>query len=158
MRNVDLPAPDVVPARITAWPLPAWRYVPGVGPHPSTVPGHLPEVPEEAWVAYGLDLLAWRFAWEAHEVWERAWHTWPDGPAREGLQGCIQAAATLLLRHLGRPRAMATQAHRARVHLSIARQAGVGVDGIDVAGFWGAWEAALQTGGWPDLEGVWRGP
>jgi len=117
---------------------------------------HLPDLPLAQRVPYGLDLLAHGFAWEAHEVWEEAWHHLPPSQARDALQGCIQAAATLLLRDLGRELAMQTQAARARTRLVRAAAAGVDVQGLDVRRFLAAWEDGLQAGGWPWLEDVWR--
>lgn len=108
-------------------------------------------------IPWGFDLLCHHHLWEAHEVWEGVWHAWAPGPRREGLQGCIQCAATLLLRHLGRPRAMRLQAGRARGHLGAAVAAGVDVGGLDPSRMLGCLEEAVSGTAWPRWEVAWIG-
>ncbi|MCB9760906.1 MAG: DUF309 domain-containing protein [Alphaproteobacteria bacterium] len=111
------------PLRLPDWPLPPYRYVPGLNPHPFRHPGGHGytdgSAPVEApwtpgpWTAdrlylRGLDLFDHRYWWEAHEVWEAIWHQVPrDEPFAALLQGLIQASAALLKRHLGHPGAAA---------------------------------------------------
>ncbi len=134
-------------ARYTTDPLPAYRYVPGHGPHPFRDPtGHAYEGggappaarwdpgPWQADAAFlrGLDLLHGRYLWEAHEVWEGAWRQAPaEGPHRPLLQGLIQVAAALLKRHQGDRRAAMALAVRASDHLrDAARLGGEVVHGV----------------------------
>ncbi len=81
---------------------------------------------------WGLDLLAQGYLWEAHEVWEGAWHLRGPGPEREVLQGAIQVAATALLLHLGRLRAARIQGERAARRLAPLHGVvgGLGVEGL----------------------------
>lgn len=141
--------PDPAPARRTEGPLPAYRYVPGLQPHPfRQVGGHMytdgsapdeptwdPETPWErdpAWLL-ALDLLDHRYWWEAHEALEALWHQVPSGPLRELLQGLIQAAASWLKGHMGHERAAATLAGRARARLTQVRdQRGSPWRGVDL--------------------------
>jgi hypothetical protein len=96
--------------------LPAYRYVPGWWPHPTADPrghsyGHpepdLAPRPPADWARndeylFGVDLFNRRYYWEAHEAWERVWHTC-DKARTQGLflQGLIQLSAALLKWHLG---------------------------------------------------------
>jgi hypothetical protein len=97
--------------------LPAYRYVPGLQPHPLRDPsGHSyrpisPAQPHAAWKPadwqglpewlLGVDLFNAFYFWEAHESWEALWSVAPrrGGPALL-LQGLIQAAAAMLKIHL----------------------------------------------------------
>ena len=99
------PPPRLVPLE----PFPAYRYVPGRGPHPlKHKDGHSfgrdegPPPPESS-VAFvrghhrAIDLFNHRYFWEAHEAWEHLWH----GVSRESatgqlLQALIQMAARQL--------------------------------------------------------------
>lgn len=115
----DLPDPGNRGApRYSQRPFPAYRYVPGVQPHPVRHPAghsydpaptlnrHAPWRPEDwytldAWL-YGVDLFNWFYFWEAHESWEGLW----AAVGRESapgmvLQGLIQIAAALLKTHMG---------------------------------------------------------
>jgi hypothetical protein len=115
IRAPDRAAPRYCPER----PFPAYRYVPGLHPHPLRHPhGHSfsADPPRAAapapWDAsawrtlvdwlFGVDLFNAFFFWEAHESWERLWAVPPrrGTPARL-LQGLIQIAAALLKVHLG---------------------------------------------------------
>ena len=74
--------------------LPAYRYVPGLFPHPTAhSDGH------------GVDLFNRRYYWEAHEAWEAFWHAC-DKARTQGLfiQGLIQISAALLRWHMGTER------------------------------------------------------
>lgn len=114
----DLRPPLRAVARYSTRALPAYRYVPGVHPHPlRDAAGHSygrrDELPRplrwrvedwpqlEAW-RYGVDLFNQFYFWEAHEAWEKLWATARPGSAeRLLLQGLIQIAAALLKIHLG---------------------------------------------------------
>ncbi len=106
--------------RYATRPFPAYRYVPGVLPHPtrdseghSYQPEprpnrHPPWQPEEwrqldDWL-FGVDLFNAAYFWEAHESWEGLWaaHDRASVPALF-LQGLIQIAAALLKTHLQSP-------------------------------------------------------
>lgn len=91
--------------------LPPYAYVPGRAPHPiKGVGGHSrerepfcdPPLDDSNWsrhtgFLFGLDLFNRGFFWEAHEVWEEAWHrVAPRSPARLLLQALIQIAAAAL--------------------------------------------------------------
>jgi predicted metal-dependent hydrolase len=104
--------------RYSRKPLPPYRYVRGVHPHPTRDPRghsyieatsherHLPWHPDEwrtvsDWL-YGVDLFHRFYFWEAHEAWEGLWTVMPreSAPALL-LQGLIQIAAALLKLHGG---------------------------------------------------------
>lgn len=111
--------------RLSATPLPPYRFVPGRNPHPTAHPeGHSyhppgePE-PDVAWVApedwrqsdaylYGCDLYNHAYWWEAHEAWEGLWQVC-DKKAPQGLflQGLIQVAAAHLKLYVGHERGVA---------------------------------------------------
>jgi hypothetical protein len=97
-------------------PFPAYRFVPGVHPHPTRdVGGHSyefaprlrrsPPWHDEEWPRLqdwldGVDLFNHFFFWEAHEAWEGLWASAPRGTSRSLLlQGLIQIAAALLKVH-----------------------------------------------------------
>ena len=91
--------------------LPPYAYVPGRAPHPiKGVGGHSRDrepfddapLDHSNWsrhsgFLFGIDLFNRGFFWEAHEVWEEAWHrVVPRSPARLLLQALIQIAAAAL--------------------------------------------------------------
>jgi hypothetical protein len=99
-------------------PLPPYRFVPGLNPHPTRNPaGHsyAPAAPLHArgawsphswrtlddWLS-GVDRFNAFYFWEAHESWEELWAAAArdSRPART-LQGLIQIAAALLKIHMG---------------------------------------------------------
>jgi len=116
-----IPIPDPgdrgVP-RYSTRPFPAYRFVPGLHPHPNRDPAghsyqptrvssrHAPwDVQDwqrlDEW-RYGVDLFNRFYFWEAHEVWEGLWTSAArDTPAALLLQGLIQMAAALLKTHMG---------------------------------------------------------
>jgi len=120
----DRPVPRYCPER----PFPAYRYVPGLHPHPVRDPaGHSYDPAPRAHRHPAWDPSAWRtlvdwlagvdrfnafFFWEAHESWEGLWAAQPRAstPAR-ALQGLIQIAAALLKIHLGSPLGAAALSH-----------------------------------------------
>jgi hypothetical protein len=114
----NLPEPAAATPRYASRPFPAYRYVPGVHPHPTrdarghsydptpTLNRHPAWHPDEwrtleAWL-YGVDLFNAHYFWEAHEAWEGLWAAVPrDSVPALLLQGLIQLAAALLKLHLG---------------------------------------------------------
>lgn len=117
-----LTCPVGAPRRHTRSPLPPYRHVPGLTPHPVNdpqghafglvAPGHSPacEGLPVSWLdcpeyLFGVDLFNRSFLWEAHEAWELIWNVaGHDTVPGQFLQGLIQVAAGLLRRHLGTPR------------------------------------------------------
>jgi len=114
----DIPAPPTSAPRYTSRPFPAYRYVPGLHPHPTRDPrGHSYEPNPRlhrhaAWQSdqwrtlddwlYGVDLFNAHFFWEAHEAWEGLWAVAArDSAPALLLQGLIQIAAALLKNHMG---------------------------------------------------------
>ena len=97
--------------RYSQRPFPAYRFIPGVSPHPTRDPkGHSYEQPEptldsfdtEGWLEcepylFGVDLFNHGYWWEAHEAWEVVWKCVGRG-SQPGLflQGLIQIAAAML--------------------------------------------------------------
>jgi hypothetical protein len=125
------------PARYSRHPFPAYRYVPGLHPHPVLDPdGHSfrppgsppppasPLLPPDRWAEchgylYGMDLYNYAYFWEAHETWESLWQQ-IDHDCEQGhfLQGLIQIAAAHLKRHVDRPAGVHRLLARARRHLA----------------------------------------
>lgn len=120
IRPPNRTAPRYYPDR----PFPAYRYVPGLQPHPlrdraghsyqqSAATRHAPWDAAAwrtlaAWL-FGVDLFNAFFFWEAHESWEGLWAVKPrDSVPARLLQGLIQVAAALLKIHLGAPAGAAT--------------------------------------------------
>jgi hypothetical protein len=111
-----LPDPGPRGVRYSGRAFPAYRYVPGVHPHPLRDPrGHsygrrvrparrapwspLAWAQLDDWL-YGVDLFNRFYFWEAHEAWETLWAVCPrDGDPARLLQGLIQIAAALLKTH-----------------------------------------------------------
>jgi hypothetical protein len=118
-RLSDLPDPGARGVkRYSRRPFPAYRYVPGLRPHPNRDPAghsyqsspglnrHAPWCVHDwrtldAWL-YGVDLFNRFYFWEAHEAWEGLWAAAEreSAPALM-LQGLIQIAAALLKTHMG---------------------------------------------------------
>lgn len=150
-------------------PMPPYRYVPGLNPHPfrhrdghAYVDGRAPHVAPWDWrapwstdarVLHARDLFDHRYLWEAHELWEGLWHHVPvDEPLRGWLQGLIQVAAALLKLHMGHHRAAATLAARASQRLVLAEAAwGADCRGVDSPRLRAELAAALTGGPWPLL-------
>lgn len=120
-RPIDPPVKT--PERYSDRPLPGYRYVPRLFPHPVNDPeGHSyptpgsppPEglLPPAQWHAledyrFGVDLFNHYYWWEAHETWEGLWRQAGRSELQAlFLQGLIQIAAAHLKRHLGRPTGM----------------------------------------------------
>lgn len=99
-------------------PLPPYRFVPGLNPHPVEHPdGHsrglrhtVERIPPERWrqnkdYLYGIDLYHRGYYWESHEAWEGLWRLAPlEGPERGFLQGLILNSAAQLKAHVGSAR------------------------------------------------------
>ena len=97
--------------RYTTKPLPPYRYLPGLHPHPVANPhGHshgAPDEPHPAWNPeewralddwlYGVDLCNHHYYWESHEAWEGLWLVVPRRSVpHRFLQGMIKLSAALL--------------------------------------------------------------
>lgn len=155
---LEIPAPTPMPPRrLPLLPLPAYRFVPGLQPHPHKHPGghgHAPELPPEALWLHGLDLFDGRYFWECHELLEGRWKALPQGdPERELLQGLIQAAAAALLAHLGRTEGAARMAGRAKIRLERAESTlGPDLPGpLHLPSLRCRLDAFLQGGPWPTV-------
>jgi hypothetical protein len=98
--------------------LPAYRFVPGLNPHPTEDPaGHaygrtesVSRLVAERWwdndtYLHGIDLYHRGYYWEAHEAWEGLWRQVRRDEA-EGLflQGLILNSAAQLKAHMGAAR------------------------------------------------------
>ena len=109
--NIPSPISDI--PRYLQHPFPAYRYVPGCFPHPfRSKLGHhhkynldmqLQDLTEEEryvqlWI-HGCDLFAYRYYWEAHEVWEDVWK-YTETPRKQEIQAAIKMAASILKRHM----------------------------------------------------------
>lgn len=147
-------APDPAYRRLTTRPLPAYRFVDGLNPHPLNDPrGHSYEAPEpdladeaarlrDDWRAspqfcYGVDLYNLAYWWEAHETWEPLWQCFKEGdPVRHALQAFIQLSAAHIKRHIGRRFGVTRLVVRARGHLDIARRGGPIVLGVELNRWW----------------------
>ncbi len=95
-------------------PFPPYRFVPGKNPHPFAQKGGYafgerplppPFCSLESWREHppylrGVDFFNRGWWWEAHEIWEGAWHACEgrESVQREWLQGLIQLAACALNR------------------------------------------------------------
>ena len=168
MKRQPLPAPDVLPELwVDDWPLPPYRYVPGLQPHPfrhegghSFVGGQAPEPTpwtepaswrEDRLFLRGVDLFNCRFYWEAHEQWEGVWHQ-VQRPSllAELLQAGIQASAFVLKTHMGQL-AAASRLHdvtRGRLQ-QIKTSHGAHFYGVDLAALQAQLHTYAQTGAWP---------
>ncbi len=164
----DIPPPPRARPRYTSTPFPAYRYAPGLRPHPTRNPGghsyqpqpqpnrHPPWRPEDweslhSWL-YGVDLFNAFYFWEAHEAWEGLWVAVArDSASGLLLQGLIQIAAALLKAH-GRV--------EAGVHILSAqgldklRRAGASGNehmGLDIAKTVSAFEAYFASAALPEV-------
>lgn len=145
------PPPNLPPRRAPELPMPAYRYIPGLQPHPYRGDGghrHLDGMHpggDLCW-RHGLDLFDHRFYWESHEVWEPLWLSLPAGSAeKELVQAMIQWAASLLKWHMGAPEAAARLRSRAMLRVETAQQAGPLCQGLDLD----ALRVAMQSPNWP---------
>lgn len=137
------------PPRFTSIALPAYRFVPGLHPHPVADPrghgfGKPPRYPvtaldgrrwrESTGYLYGCDLYNRGFWWEAHEAWETIWHLADrDSPEHAALQGLIQLANCHLKLHMGRLGAVSRLRESYGFHLErVIELAGSGFLGLNV--------------------------
>ena len=161
-----IPAPPAPPPQRSKVPLPAYRYVPGLNPHPFRhenghmyVDGSPPPTPlwrpTKHWnrdpaAQYAADLFDNRYYWEAHEAWEGMWH----GAARNSsdhkvLQSLIQVAAAILQHHMGSNNGQYSLLNRAIARLSDASI--TCHQGIDMVHLFGQTQAFFDGGSWPTL-------
>ena len=85
--------------RLSSFPLPEWRHVPGLKRDTAGVqaPVDWSALDDAETWAYGIDLFNARYYWEAHEAWEKLWRgAAPSSPDFAALKGLIQIAAALL--------------------------------------------------------------
>lgn len=119
MRELDPVWPDA-PRHVPDAPLPCYRFVGGLHPHPRThpqgslfgAPPHPPGLSPERWREdrswlLGVDLYHQGFLWEAHEAWEACFFAARDPAHRALVQALIQLAAALIQEHKGRARGVA---------------------------------------------------
>ncbi len=153
--------PASPPPRRTAVPLPAYRHVPGLTPHPVKHPaGHLYGVAAPVGPAgctdlprswrdctaylYGVDLFNDAYLWEAHEAWEVGWNaTGHETLPGFFLQGLVQVAAAMLQHHRGIAGGAATNLAKAERRLTeVLRTAPPGpYMGLDLP----VWRADVRT-------------
>lgn len=151
--------------RYSRRPLPSYRYVPGVQPHPRRDPAGHSYAPKAQRVAhptwccehwrtldewlYGVDLFNRFYFWEAHEAWEGLWASAERGtPAALALQGLIQVAAALLKLHVGRGDAARRLWRAARAQLrqsSVSRPDVLGLDVKDLSARFAHYFGALES-------------
>jgi hypothetical protein len=116
MSIVEPTPPDPSWPRYSTLPLPPYRFVAGLNPHPRRDPkGHSygsvevapPSLLPDRWrenavYLQGIDLYNFAYWWECHEALEGLWHlTGHEGREAQFLQGIIQVAAANLKRHVG---------------------------------------------------------
>jgi uncharacterized protein len=88
-------------------PLPSYRYLPGLAPHPiRDVGGHMygqsEPNPNEEHLCWSIDLFNEGYYWEAHEAFELLWKSLPKvNPYRWLLQSIILSAAATLKSNMG---------------------------------------------------------
>jgi hypothetical protein len=122
-------------------PLPAYSYVPGLAPQPTSDPrGHSfgqhepppdPLTPTSylasATYRYALDLFNHGFYWEAHEAWESLWHVaGRTGPTADFLKGLIKLAAAGVKAREGRAAGVRQHAERAAELLRGIQRSAIG--------------------------------
>lgn len=146
----EIRPPDrTIPRYCAERPFPAYRYVPGLHPHPHRDPGGHSYQPHHsapsatpwspaAWRTladwlFGVDLFNAFFFWEAHESWEALWSAQARSslPARL-LQGLIQIAAALLKIHLRSLAAAQALARRGLEKMTTCAAAAPALLGLDL--------------------------
>ena len=169
----EIPPPTDPPQlRVSDWSLPAYRYVPGLQPHPfrnegghmytgGEAPEHAPWQPVEPWQCdriwlRGLDLFDNRFYWESHESFEAIWHELERGSWLHTLsQGLIQAAAFVLKHHMGQERGSRYLLERAAEKLErVATEVGPVPRGVDIPALLVSLQGFQDGGEWPQLRRV----
>ena len=166
----DIPSPDLPRAlRVPDWPLPAYRYVPGLHPHPfrhegghmyidGSPPEHIAWQPVAQWSEdrlwmRGLDLFDQRFYWECHEAFEAIWHQLERGSVLHTLaQGVIQASASVLKTHMKQEKSAAFLLSRATEKLRVVQaKKGDHYRGIELAFLMQSVAGFSETGVWPTV-------
>lgn len=139
------PKPEL-PRYLPEIPFPAYAYVPGLAPHPTSATGHLQGRSEpggqsieetgptrdSAWLR-GVDLFNHGYYWEAHEVWESSWKACgKQGLIADFLKALIKLAACGVKVREGRPIGITRHAAAARGLLEsiAARHQGKGILGL----------------------------
>ncbi|MBI3606848.1 MAG: DUF309 domain-containing protein [Nitrospirae bacterium] len=133
----DPPALTILPWYGLDRTLPAYRFVPGLHPHPTRSPqghsfGQLSPAARPPWTpeqwpslgAYlrGVDLFNRWYFWEAHEAWEPLWRAQSaDSEPARFIQGLIGVAAALLKLHMQEATAACTLWQRASGQLNSFR-------------------------------------
>lgn len=105
---------------------PDYSYVPGLWPHPHTLPSMSlvdegkPTLPESPFwrdcrpYLLGIDLWNHGYYWEAHEAWESLWHAaGRRGPHAGFFKGLIQLAVAGVKAREGKGDGLVTHARRA---------------------------------------------
>jgi hypothetical protein len=144
MQELQALRPDA-PRLVPDEPLPAYRFLGGLHPHPRTHPaGSLfgrpqpaPGLPAARWredrsFLFGIDLYHQGFLWEAHEQWEACYFASADATHRALVQALIQLAAALIQEHKGKARGVAILVGAVRTKL--ARVVAATPDGGRLAG------------------------
>ncbi len=135
---VSDPAP--LPRYAPGMPLPPYRHLPGVTPHPLRDPqGHHygqvprpdgPPLDDSNWQTCalylaGLDLYNHGYWWEAHEWWEGLWRQpATTAEAQLFLQALIQMAVALVKKRQGSPRGVSLLLGHAQEKLGRLAQSG----------------------------------
>jgi hypothetical protein len=168
----DIPDPgDRGVPRYSQRLLPAYRYVPGLHPHPVRDPrGHsyqpVPRLNRHApwrvdewrtlddWL-YGVDLFNRFYFWEAHEAWEGLWAAvGRDTAPGLLLQGLIQIAAALLKTHIGvflGARTLSAEALDKLGRAAVLESVLLGLDLPHTAAAFASYFSPLEHGRLPDL-------
>jgi hypothetical protein len=150
-------------------PLPPYRFIPGLHPHPFRNPaGHMyvdgsapveqPWDPSTIWSTderylRAADLFDNRYYWESHEAWEALWHCAGKGtPEHALLQSMIQGAAGVLKLHMGSTKGAHSLIGRAEQRMArITEIHGPKIRGIHVPTLFERLHQRLQGGDWPML-------
>lgn len=130
---------------------PPYAFLPGRDPHPTRDPrGHsfgvehvaAAYVPADRWrdneaYLFGVDLYNHGFLWEAHEVWESAWHRAKhDSEQADMFQGLIQCSAASLKIPMEQANGLKKLAEAGTSRLeSVAKRAGPRFMGLDLWDF-----------------------
>ena len=165
-----IPPPQDAPVRrVPAQPLPPYRYVPGLNPHPfrhegghmytdGSAPEEAPWDPNTDWhtdprFLYAADLFDHRFYWEAHEAWEALWHSAePHSSTHRLLQSLIQYAASVLQHHKGSASGAQRLYQRATERLAQVQQDETDLfRGIHLSELSARVDSFLKGGPWPLL-------
>ncbi len=126
---------------------PAYRFVPGLNPHPTEDPrGHSygkaseeirifdpKDWPTNEPYLYGVDLYNYAYWWESHEVWEGLWGAVPKNDMRSHfMQGLIQISAAFLKWHLREAKGVAMLYESAMKYFSFVYPAHNHYMGLDL--------------------------